>query len=116
MVYGSSLEAAEELRDPENPKLLAIMDPTKSETEQRCALLPRAGGEAFCRSPNTMDKPCFKAGDERVNENQGKRLRKKSLYLAITVLSLWFFPFGFYDRYRSYLLTDVRNVNKIVKN
>ena len=35
-----------------------------------------AGGEAgFCRSGNLIDEPCFRAGDPRVNENQGGKIR-----------------------------------------
>lgn len=32
--------------------------------------LPDASEEAFCRSANPEEKPCFLAGDARVNENQ----------------------------------------------
>jgi len=38
-----------------------------------------AGGEAgFCRSANLIDEPCFRAGDPRVNENQGERNKRRS--------------------------------------
>lgn len=69
-VYGSDKETAEELRDEEDPRFLATMPYPVSEVDRRCGLLPEAEEEAFCRSPNPMDKPCFRAGDERVNENQ----------------------------------------------
>lgn len=72
-VYGSDKETAEELRDEEDPRFLATMPYPVSEVDRRCGLLPEAEEEAFCRSPNPMDKPCFRAGDERVNENQGGR-------------------------------------------
>lgn len=68
-VYGSDKETAEELRDEEDPRFLATMPYPVSESDRRCGLLPEAEEEAFCRSPNPMDNPCFKAGDERVNEN-----------------------------------------------
>ena len=42
--------------------------------------LPDASEEAFCRSANPEEKPCFLAGDARVNENQG---RKDILFLKI---------------------------------
>lgn len=36
------------------------------------SVLPEADEEAFCRSPNPEEEPCYIAGDERVNENQGE--------------------------------------------
>ena len=34
-------------------------------------VLPDADEEAFCRSTDSTERPCFLAGDVRVNENQG---------------------------------------------
>lgn len=66
-VYGSSEEEEDNLRAPDGS--LKIMKPPHG-----CPLgdlLPAAFPETFCESvdPNT---PCFLAGDERVNENQGR--------------------------------------------
>lgn len=65
-VYGSSEEEEESLRAPDG--LMKVVKPV-----QGCPLgdfLPPASLETFCPSldPST---PCFLAGDERVNENQG---------------------------------------------
>lgn len=69
-VYGSDKETAEELRDPVDPRFLATTPYPVSDMDRQCGRLPDAELEAFCRSPKPMDKPCFRAGDERVNENQ----------------------------------------------
>ena len=40
------------------------------------------GGEAgFCRSNDTETQPCFRAGDPRVNENQGERIEIRGVTL-----------------------------------
>ena len=38
------------------------------------SLLPSADNDGFCRAMNKTTKPCFLAGDERVNENQGMQI------------------------------------------
>ncbi|XP_022781214.1 peroxidasin homolog [Stylophora pistillata] len=70
-VYGSDKETAESLRDPSDRRFLDVRLFVKAASGRQCGLLPAAEEEAFCRSPNPMDKPCLRAGDERVNENQG---------------------------------------------
>ncbi|XP_027042014.1 peroxidasin-like [Pocillopora damicornis] len=68
-VYGSDKETAESLRDQEDRRFLDVTPVAKAAVRQ-CGLLPDAEKDAFCRSPNPKDKPCYRAGDERVNENQ----------------------------------------------
>lgn len=66
-VYGSSAELLEELRAPDGRML--VMKPPHGCPMGK--LLPPQPPEVACesRDPN---RPCFHAGDERVNENQGK--------------------------------------------
>lgn len=66
-VYGSDDQLAERLRDPRNRKFLDVR-PFVNFGDQK--ILP-PDPEAFCRSTNLVDRPCFIAGDIRVNENQG---------------------------------------------
>ncbi|XP_078362044.1 peroxidasin homolog [Oculina patagonica] len=66
-VYGSDDVLAEQLRDQNDRKLLDTR-PFKQATG--CPILPAAEEEAFCRSANPKEDPCFLAGDIRVNENQ----------------------------------------------
>lgn len=72
-VYGSDLETADSLRLFK--KGLLLVDPFTKPDE--LPVLPAAessGGEAgFCRSDDLVNQPCFRAGDPRVNENQGRR-------------------------------------------
>lgn len=58
-VYGVDEETLKSLRLPASSLLKS----------QNRILLPQAPPEDFCRT--TCSKPCFNAGDERVNENQG---------------------------------------------
>ena len=72
-MYGSDLEVADSLRLFK--KGLLLTDPFVKPEE--LPVLPAAeamGGEAgFCRSSDPITQPCFRAGDPRVNENQGRR-------------------------------------------
>ena len=70
-VYGSDIDTAESLRD-QNANL-GLLDERPFITSGGQPILPPAEEEAFCRSPNPEDKPCFVAGDIRVNENHGER-------------------------------------------
>ena len=76
-MYGSSDELAKQLRSPKGHGLL---DTVPLRNIGGLPRLPDASEEAFCRSPNPEEKPCFIAGDARVNENQG---RKDILFLKI---------------------------------
>ena len=69
-VYGSSDALAKILRDPDNPKLLDVR-PFAHKMAEGKGILPEANEEAFCRSANPKEDPCFIAGDVRVNENTG---------------------------------------------
>ena len=66
-VYGSSEEEEENLRAPGG--LLRVMKDPHGYTLP--ALLPAQDPEISCVSKDP-NRPCFVAGDERVNENQGK--------------------------------------------
>ena len=68
-VYGSSDELAKQLRSPKGHGLL---DTVPLRNIGGLPRLPDADEEAFCRSGNPEEKPCFIAGDARVNENQGR--------------------------------------------
>ena len=70
-VYGSDEARAESLRDPKAH--LGFLDVEAFVTSGGQPILPAAGEEDFCRSPNTEEEPCLFAGDVRVNENQGMR-------------------------------------------
>ena len=76
-VYGSSEEVARILRSPKGHGLLDTVPLRNVGDRPR---LPNADEEAFCRSPNPEEEPCFLAGDIRVNENQGR----KALVLSLT--------------------------------
>ena len=73
MVYGSDRETADSLRKFIGGELLVDAFPELNERP----VLPAAeseGGEAgFCLSSDLVNEPCFRAGDVRVNENQGGR-------------------------------------------
>ena len=65
-VYGNTLELLEELRAPDGR--LKVMKPPHG-----CplgSLLPPQPPEVPCESKDP-NRPCFRAGDERVNDNQG---------------------------------------------
>ena len=69
-MYGSDSKTAEELRN--RNASLGLMDVRpflSSGAGSRPILPPEEGG--FCRSKDTKKEPCLRAGDERVNENQG---------------------------------------------
>ena len=68
-MYGSSDELAKQLRSPKGHGLL---DTVPLRNIGGLPRLPDASEEAFCRSANPEEKPCFIAGDARVNENQGR--------------------------------------------
>ena len=79
-VYGSSIELLEELRAPDGRML--VMKPPHGCPMGK--LLPPQPPEIACesRDPN---RPCFHAGDERVNENQGKtgkQTQTKNFFLS----------------------------------
>ena len=76
-MYGSSEELAKLFRSPKGHGLL---DTVPLRNIGGLPRLPDASEEAFCRSPNPEEKPCFLAGDAPVNENQG---RKDILFLKI---------------------------------
>ena len=75
-VYGSSEEVARRLRSLKGHGLLDVVPLRNVGDRPR---LPNADEEAFCRSPNPEEKPCFLAGDIRVNENQGRKALESSL-------------------------------------
>ena len=68
-VYGSDKDTADRLRDHKSGLGLLLVTPFVNSNGQ--SALPEAEEEEFCRSPKPEEKPCFKAGDIRVNENQG---------------------------------------------
>jgi len=69
-VYGSSTKTANELRDRSaNLGLMDVRQFVISGTRSS-PILPRQR-QGFCRSNNPMREPCFRAGDDRSNENQG---------------------------------------------
>ena len=70
-MYGSDEERADSLRNPNANLGLLAVEPFIDSGGQ--FILPDADDEDFCRSPNPENKPCFFAGDIRVNENQGMR-------------------------------------------
>ena len=66
------------MREPGTPFLRVQKSPIrKSRRVPFRKLLPSAPEEDFCRS--SCGKPCFLAGDERANENQGMI----SLYIIV---------------------------------
>ncbi|XP_078362045.1 peroxidasin homolog [Oculina patagonica] len=67
-VYGSDLETADSLRNLDANLGLLSVEPFINSGGQ--PILPRAEEEEFCRSADPENKPCFRAGDIRVNENQ----------------------------------------------
>ena len=73
MVYGSDRETADSLRTFIGGELLV----EAFSNIFQLPVLPAAeseGGEAgFCLSADPINEPCFRAGDVRVNENQGAR-------------------------------------------
>ena len=77
-MYGSDETRAQSLRNPKAN--LGLLDVEPYIDSGGRSILPAAGEEDFCRSPNP-DEPCFFAGDIRVNENQGMRHSLTS-YLA----------------------------------
>ena len=70
-MYGSSEEVARILRSPKGHGLLDVV-PLRN-VGDRPRLPANTNEEAFCRSPNREEKPCFLAGDIRANENQGRK-------------------------------------------
>ena len=83
MVYGSDRETADSLRKFIGGELLVDAFPDIFQLP----VLPAAeseGGEAgFCLSPDPVNEPCFRAGDVRPNENQGKRKINVTLNRAV---------------------------------
>lgn len=79
-VYGSSEEVARILRSPKGHGLLDVVPLRNVGDRPRLPnALSNAEEEAFCRSPNPEEEPCFLAGDIRVNENQGRKALESSL-------------------------------------
>ena len=68
-MYGSDLETATSLRDPFANLGFLDVEPFINSNGQ--PILPEAEEETFCLSEN--NNTCFRAGDVRVNENQGRR-------------------------------------------
>jgi len=68
-VYSELPDKFQSLRDPFD-KALLIETPVKGGMN---LLSKQKGG--FCRSPDVVNKPCFVAGDVRVNENPGNYVR-----------------------------------------
>ena len=72
-VYGSDEALAQRLRDKTTK--LGLLDVRPYINSDGEPILPEADEEAdeeaFCRSTDTEAKPCFLAGDIRVNENHG---------------------------------------------
>ena len=83
MVYGSDLETADSLRKFVGGELLVDAFPDIFQLP----VLPAAeseGGEAgFCRSVDPITEPCFRAGDPRVNENQGGRNWRRNFRIVL---------------------------------
>lgn len=80
-VYGSDISLLEELRAPDG-RMLVMKPPHGCPMAN---LLPAQPPEVVCesRDPN---RPCFHAGDERVNENQGKtgkQTQAKNFFLSL---------------------------------
>ena len=67
-VYGSSKKRLEEVRDLKS--CCGLLKVTKQSPNVK-PLLPSAPEEEFCTTSNKEKRPCFRAGDGRVNENQG---------------------------------------------
>lgn len=82
-VYGSDKKTADSLRFFRLGLLLVEPFPTSS----GLPILPAAesgGGEAgFCRSSDLVNEPCFRAGDPRVNENQGGRNKRRNFKIML---------------------------------
>jgi len=72
-VYGSDLETANSLRTFKGGELLVEAFPDYYQLPILPAAESAGGEEGFCRSNNLTVEPCFRAGDPRVNENQGGR-------------------------------------------
>ena len=70
-VYGSDEALALRLRDTKAN--LGFLDVSPYINTNDRPRLPDAEAEAFCRSTDRSSRPCFLAGDIRVNENHGKR-------------------------------------------
>lgn len=71
-VYGSDEALALRLRDTKAN--LGFLDVSPYINTNDRPRLPDGEAEAFCRSTDRSSRPCFLAGDIRVNENHGKRL------------------------------------------
>ncbi|EDO30120.1 predicted protein, partial [Nematostella vectensis] len=67
MVYDDDPVKFEKLRDPSKRWLLRLKDSPAGGAK----LLPPAAKGEFCRSSDVKRRPCFMAGDGRVNENPG---------------------------------------------
>ena len=79
-VYGSSRALVEELRAPDG-RMLVMKPPHGC---PRANLLPEQPPDVACVSRDPL-RPCFHAGDERANENQGKtgnQTQSKNFFLC----------------------------------
>lgn len=85
-VYGSDFETAQSLRDQKANLGLLSVEPFVNSNGR--PILPRAEEEEFCRSEDPENKPCFRAGDIRVNENQGRKISKTSKLCITSVETL----------------------------
>ena len=72
-MYGSTEETVKDVRDLTSCSGLLKVSNLRSRVNLK-SLLPSADNDGFCRAMNKTTKPCFLAGDERVNENQGMQI------------------------------------------
>ena len=89
-MYGSDEALALRLRDTKAN--LGFLDVSPYINTNDRPRLPDAEAEAFCRSTDRSSRPCFLAGDIRVNENHGKRLNVSkfpSIYCWQSLIFNW---------------------------
>ena len=86
-MYGVTKEQIDDLRDFTSGIGLLKVASTGSASLNLQPLLPPAPEEEFFRTNDPTNKPCFRAGDGRVNENQGRKYNQiKTLYNKIVML------------------------------
>ena len=87
MVYGSDRETADSLRKFIGGELLVDAFPDIFQLPVLPATESEGGEEDPCSSSNLTNQLCFRAGDNRVNENQGARNYRR--YFKIVLLRNW---------------------------
>lgn len=111
-MYGSDEALALRLRDTKAN--LGFLDVSPYINTNDRPRLPDAEAEAFCRSTDRSSRPCFLAGDIRVNENHGKRLNdfKFQRQVFITGNHLIYFLLKRTNKNKTKLIRTVYELNQ----